>query len=77
MDGHTIGALSRLEIPELRDIVAGIDRPEVGSVITVLLERLEAMTTIGLGYLHLARATSSLSGGESQRIKTVRHLARA
>lgn len=72
--GHTIGVLSRLEIPELRDIIAGIDRPEVDSVVTALLERLEAMMTIGLGYLHLARATGSLSGGESQRIKTVKHL---
>src|SRR5699024_6669667 len=39
-----------------------------------LTERLEAMRTIGLGYLNLARATTTLSGGESQRIKTVKHL---
>ncbi|WP_110588856.1 ATP-binding cassette domain-containing protein [Microbacterium suaedae] len=71
---HTIGELARLEIPELRDVVARIDRPEVSTVVTALLERLDAMDTIGLGYLHLARATSSLSGGESQRIKLVKHL---
>ncbi|SDT07244.1 Excinuclease UvrABC ATPase subunit [Brevibacterium sandarakinum] len=72
--GHTIGELSRLEIPELRDVVARMDRPEVSSVVAALGERLDAMDTIGLGYLHLARATSSLSGGESQRIKAVKHL---
>lgn len=74
VDGHTIGELSRLEIPELREFVAGIDRPAVSSVVTALLERLDAMDTIGLGYLHLARPTATLSGGESQRIKAVKHL---
>ncbi|MCM1011193.1 MULTISPECIES: ATP-binding cassette domain-containing protein [unclassified Brevibacterium] len=74
VDGHTIAELARLEIPELRDIVRGMDRPEVSSVVTALCDRLAAMETIGLGYLHLARATGSLSGGESQRIKAVRHL---
>ncbi|NYI71918.1 excinuclease UvrABC ATPase subunit [Naumannella cuiyingiana] len=74
VDGYTIGELSGLEIPELRDVVARMQRPEVRSVVTALLDRLEAMETIGLGYLHLARATSSLSGGESQRIKAVKHL---
>lgn len=74
VDGHTIGELSRLEIPELRDIVAEMDRPEVSSLVAALIERLDAMVTIGLGYLHLARATSTLSGGESQRIKAVKHL---
>ncbi|QDQ97712.1 ATP-binding cassette domain-containing protein [Tomitella fengzijianii] len=74
VDGRTVGELARIEIPELRDVVARLGRTEVASVAAALLERLDAMDGIGLGYLHLARATSSLSGGESQRIKAVKHL---
>ena len=43
-------------------------------MVAALTARLEAMITIGLGYLSLSRATTTLSGGESQRIKTVKHL---
>ena len=72
--GHTIGELSRLEVTELAELVRGIDAPRVGPVVTALTARLEAVTTIGLGYLTLSRATATLSGGEFQRIKTVKHL---
>ncbi|MFC5277026.1 hypothetical protein [Brachybacterium sacelli] len=74
IEGRTIGELSRMEIPELREAVRRVERPEVSSVVQALVERLDAMITIGLGYLHLARATTTLSGGESQRIKAVKHL---
>ena len=62
VDGHTIAELAQLEIPELAELVRGMDRPEVNSVVTALCDRLKAMETIGLGYLHLARATGSLAG---------------
>ncbi|MFF1816716.1 ATP-binding cassette domain-containing protein [Kribbella sp. NPDC058245] len=74
VDGWTIGELARWEITELLEFVRGIDVPAVAPVVAALTERLEAMVTIGLGYLALARATTSLSGGESQRIKTVKQL---
>lgn len=72
--GHTIGELSRLEITELVDVVRTVDAAGVVPVVAALVARLEAMVTIGLGYLTLSRATTTLSGGESQRIKTVKHL---
>jgi len=72
--GRTIGQMSRLEVTELAALIRGVRNPAVAPVVTALTDRLQAMDTIGLGYLHLARATTSLSGGESQRIKTVRHL---
>ena len=72
--GRTIGEMSRMEVTELREAVLAAERPEVTTVVRALVERLDAMTTIGLGYLHLARATTTLSGGESQRIKAVKHL---
>ncbi|WP_181764307.1 ATP-binding cassette domain-containing protein [Streptomyces albidus (ex Kaewkla and Franco 2022)] len=72
--GRTIGEMSRLEITELLGLVEEIRSPRVAPVVAALTSRLEAMITIGLGYLTLARATTTLSGGESQRIKTVKHL---
>ncbi|GAB3926386.1 excinuclease ABC subunit UvrA [Kribbella albertanoniae] len=72
--GRTIGELARWEVTELLEFVRGIDEPAVVPVVSALTARLQAMVTIGLGYLALARATTSLSGGESQRIKTVKQL---
>jgi excinuclease UvrABC ATPase subunit len=72
--GRTIGEMARMEVAELADVVAGVDDTAVAPVVAALVERLRAMDAIGLGYLHLGRATASLSGGESQRVKTVKHL---
>ncbi|MFI0422553.1 ATP-binding cassette domain-containing protein [Spongiactinospora sp. 9N601] len=72
--GRTIGELARMEITELAGLLEEVRGPAVAPVVSALGERLRAMITIGLGYLHLGRATTSLSGGESQRIKTVKHL---
>ncbi|WP_187685686.1 ATP-binding cassette domain-containing protein [Nocardia wallacei] len=72
--GHTIVEMSRMEIEELADLVTKVSEPAVAPVVSALHEKLGALTSIGLGYLALARPTATLSGGESQRIKTVRHL---
>ncbi|WP_067814172.1 ATP-binding cassette domain-containing protein [Nocardia inohanensis] len=72
--GHTITELTRMEIDDLLAVIAELRDATVEPVISALRERLSALTAIGLGYLSLARPTATLSGGESQRIKTVRHL---
>jgi excinuclease UvrABC ATPase subunit len=72
--GRTIGELARLEITELAEFVRTIDDPRVAPAVEALRARLDALVTIGLGYLTLSRVTTTLSGGESQRIKTVKQL---
>lgn len=72
--GRTIGEMARMEIGELAELVERVREPAVAPVAAALAERLRAMVAIGLGYLHLGRATTTLSGGESQRVKTVKHL---
>lgn len=72
--GRTLGELARIEIEELADLVTGVTGANVAPVVSALKARLDALVTIGLGYLHVGRATTTLSGGESQRLKTVKHL---
>ncbi|MBB5914137.1 excinuclease UvrABC ATPase subunit [Nocardia transvalensis] len=72
--GHTVTEMSRMEIGDLAGLVTGVREPSVAPVVAALHEKLVALDSIGLGYLSLARPTTTLSGGESQRIKTIRHL---
>ncbi|RKT88643.1 excinuclease ABC, A subunit [Saccharopolyspora antimicrobica] len=72
--GRTIGEMSRMEIGKLAGLIGQVRDPRVAPVVAALSDKLGALTGIGLGYLSLARPTTTLSGGESQRIKTVRHL---
>ncbi|GAB3835966.1 ATP-binding cassette domain-containing protein [Kribbella italica] len=72
--GHNIAELAALQADELLDVLETVDTPEAASVVESLRDRLGNLVTIGLGYLSLDRPTTTLSGGESQRIKMVRHL---
>ncbi|MCE7081085.1 excinuclease ABC subunit UvrA [Streptomyces sp. ST2-7A] len=74
IDGHNIADLCAMEITELAAVAEGWSQPQVKTIVESLRERLRHLVTIGLGYLTLDRETSSLSGGEAQRVKMVRHL---
>ncbi len=72
--GRNIAELSAMQVSDLAPFIRAIDAPQVGPMIEALASRLENLVTIGLGYLSLDRESSTLSGGESQRVKMVRHL---
>lgn len=72
--GRNIAAMSAMEIEALVPVVAAIDDPVAAPVVAALVERLRHVVDIGLGYLSLDRETDTLSGGESQRVKMVKHL---
>src|SRR5204862_151477 len=59
---------------ELLPIIREIDDPVAAPMVATLTERLQHVVDIGLDYLSLNRETDTLSGGESQRVKMVKHL---
>jgi len=74
INGHNIAELAAMEVSDLINIVREIDNPTAQSMVDTLCERLQHLVDIGLEYLSLNRETDTLSGGESQRVKIVKHL---
>lgn len=74
INGLNIAEMSSLEVGKLIRIIREVDDPAAAPIIKSLKERLQHLVDIGLDYLTLDRETDTLSGGESQRVKMVKHL---
>ncbi|MDL4776865.1 MULTISPECIES: excinuclease ABC subunit UvrA [Thermomonosporaceae] len=74
IEGRGIADCSAMQINDLARFVRGIDDASVGPMLETLGETLDSLVGVGLGYLSLDRESSTLSGGEAQRVRMVRHL---
>src|ERR671923_1913102 len=74
IDGVSIADVSAMQISDLAEWVRDLDEPSVAPLLEALGNTVDSFVEIGLGYLTLNRPSGTLSGGEAQRVKMIRHL---
>jgi excinuclease UvrABC ATPase subunit len=74
IDGKSIADVCAMQISDLTGWVRGLGEPSLAPLLTGLQHLLDSFAEIGLGYLSLDRSSGTLSGGEAQRTKMIRHL---
>lgn len=77
IDGRSIVDWMALSVTRLRELLDSFDDARVAPALAGIRTTLDALLSVGLGYLSLDRESSTLSGGEAQRVKIVRHLGSA
>lgn len=77
IEGVSIADACDMQISDLAEWVRGLDLPSAGPLLGTLQALLDSFVEIGLGYLSLSRPSGTLSGGEAQRTKMIRHLGSA
>ncbi len=74
---RNIADVSAMQITDLAEWLRGLEEPSVAPLLDSLQHTLDSFVEIGLGYLSLDRPAGTLSGGEAQRVKMIRHLGSA
>lgn len=74
IQGYSIADMCEMELIELRDVLVSIKDKRADTMVNSMVDSLDRMIEIGLPYLHLNRESSTMSGGEAQRLKLVRYM---